>query len=140
MNRRVFLVSSAGALLLATGASAAPPEEQIARSLRGEGFQITSQRRTFLGRVRFKAVRGNAEREVVVDPASGEILRDYTYTAEASSGEAGSAGGTASSADGGGGGAHGGETHGETGGGDAPSAEPTRDGGHTGTANSETPK
>lgn len=79
INRRLFLLTSAGALLGARSAFAADtPEDQVARNLAGAGFRITSRRRTLLGRVRFLAVRGGTEREVVLDPSSGEILRDYS--------------------------------------------------------------
>ena len=79
MNRRVFLLSSAGALLLAnTAFAAASHEEGVARALIGQGYRITSRRRTWLGRVRFTAEKGRIEREVVLDPSSGEILRDYS--------------------------------------------------------------
>jgi hypothetical protein len=85
MNRRVFLLAAAGSLSLAHPIfAAASPEEEIARDLVGQGFAITSQRRTFLGRTRFTAIRGEIQREVVVDPSSGEILRDYSNRAEGS--------------------------------------------------------
>lgn len=79
MNRRVFLLSSAGTLLLANSAfAAASHEEGVARALIGQGYRITSRRRTLLGRIRFTAEKGRTEREVVLDPSSGEILRDYS--------------------------------------------------------------
>lgn len=89
INRRLFLLTSAGALLGARSAFAADtPEDQVARNLTGAGFRITSRRRTLLGRVRFLAVRGGTEREVVLDPSSGEILRDYSRTSVGGEGSA----------------------------------------------------
>lgn len=82
MNRRLFLLTSMGALLSAPSAfAAATPEDLVANDLTGAGFRITSRQRTLLGRVRFVAVRGGTEREVVLDPSSGEILRDYSRDA-----------------------------------------------------------
>lgn len=121
MNRRVFLLTSVGAALCASSAFATvAPEEQVARSLRGDGFNIVSQRRTLLGRVRFVATRGSTEREVVVDPSSGEILRDYSRASEGNRDNAGTAGDTAGSAGAG------------TGGGGSNGGGGTTDGGGTG--------
>lgn len=118
MNRRVFLLTSAGSLLCARSAFAAvEPEDQVARSLKNDGFRIVSQKRTLLGRVRFVATRGPTEREVVLDPSSGEILRDYSRTAEGDGGatdaasSSGSSSGTSSS--GGGASSSGGEPSGD---------------------------
>lgn len=145
MNRRVFLLTSAGSLLLATPVlAAASYEDDVARSLVGQGFAITSQRRTFLGRVRFTATRGETQREVVVDPSSGEILRDYSRQAEGaraelragnkeggSSGEGSTSGGEGSSGGGGespagGENPSGGGSESPSGGGE-PSKEPARE-------------
>lgn len=88
MNRRVFLLTSAGSLLLASPVLAATSyEDDVARGLVSQGFAITSKRRTLLGRVRFTASRGEMRREVVVDPSSGEILRDYTQQTGDAGGE-----------------------------------------------------
>ncbi len=141
MNRRFFLLTSAGSLLLACPVlAAASHEAEVARTLVGQGFAITSQRRTFLGRVRFTATRGKTQREVVVDPSSGEILRDYSQEgesvraevragnkeggasgAESASGGEDSSGGEGSSGGGGESPAGGGEPSKE------PSREPTRE-------------
>ena len=136
MNRRVFLLTSAGSLLLASPVlAAASYEDDVARTLVGQGFIITSRRRTLLGRVRFTASRGEMRREVVVDPSSGEILRDYSQkTGDAgvevsagnkeggSSGEGSASGGEGSSGGGGESPSGGSEPSKE------PSKEPARDG------------
>lgn len=145
MNRRVFLLSSAGALLLAnTAFAAASHEEGVARALIGQGYRITSRRRTWLGRVRFTAEKGRIEREVVLDPSSGEILRDYSSAdsgadrperpgggdgghADAASGGGDSAGEGSASGDGGS--AAGGETSG--GDGESPGGDGEPSGGET---------
>jgi hypothetical protein len=121
MNRRVFLLTSAGSLLLAYPVlAAASHEDEVARALVGQGFEITSQRRTFLGRVRFTAVKGGTRREVVVDPSSGEVLRDYSQTSDSSKNAV-----RAGNKDGGGSGSEGssGGGDGASGGGDSPSGD-----------------
>jgi len=52
-------------------------EEQIVSQLRDQGYQDIVANRTWLGRVRVVAVRGNRHRELVFNPLTGEILRDY---------------------------------------------------------------
>lgn len=142
MNRRVFLLASAGSLLLGSAAFAATsPEDQVARAIKGDGFRITSQRRTLLGRVRFLAVRGDTQREVVMDPSSGEILRDYSRVADngrdggsPTADSSGTSGGTGSGSSGGGSASGGGEPSGGGGssGGGEPSGGGTSGGGTTG--------
>jgi len=79
MNRRVFLLSASSFVALgASGQQAhASVEDSVAGRLRREGYRITRRRRTWLGRIRITAVRNHEEREVVLDPTTGEILRDY---------------------------------------------------------------
>jgi hypothetical protein len=50
----------------------------VIRQLGAQGFEIVSVRRTLLGRVRVLSRRGNLQREIVLDPRNGVILRDYT--------------------------------------------------------------
>ncbi|GAB4388951.1 hypothetical protein [Albidovulum sp.] len=79
MNRRVFVIAAACCLTTAPAFAAAGDAEEIVRQQLAElGFTVTSRSRTWLGRVRLEAVRGPLHREVVINPASGEILRDYT--------------------------------------------------------------
>jgi hypothetical protein len=52
-------------------------EEQVRSSLTEQGYEIIEEGYTFLGRLRIVAVRGDIRREIVVDPRTGEILRDY---------------------------------------------------------------
>ncbi|MCB2115412.1 MAG: hypothetical protein KDE00_03735 [Rhodobacteraceae bacterium] len=82
MNRRRFLLSAASlaTLVASAGAAHASIEDKVAARLRREGYRIVQRKRTWLGRVRFIAVRSREERELVLDPSSGEILRDYSTT------------------------------------------------------------
>ncbi|WP_347311479.1 hypothetical protein [Defluviimonas sp. SAOS-178_SWC] len=78
MTRRGFLLSSSGLLLSsAVPAVSATFQDDVERRLSREGYRITYKKRTWLGRIRIQAMRGNRRREVVLDPSSGEILRDY---------------------------------------------------------------
>lgn len=138
MTRRKFLLTVAG-LVAATAAPAAAMdvEQVVTNRLAREGFHVISRRRTWLGRVRIEAAKADLQREVVFDPASGEVLRDYiddsgglrVASREHSVGN-GSANGSAGTSDGG-------ETGGQTGGGTGGGSEP---GGGTGGSGEEPSK
>ena len=49
----------------------------IVRELREDGYTSIRMSRTLLGRLRFVAERPGAEREIVVNPRTGVVLRDY---------------------------------------------------------------
>ncbi len=76
MKRREFVAG-----LLAAGAFAAPAfaddiVESIVRQLKRQGFGAITQERTLLGRVRIAAKRKDGSREIILNPRTGEILRD----------------------------------------------------------------
>ena len=52
-------------------------EEQILTGLHDQGFTVLEKGYTFLGRLRIVAESDNVHRELVVNPGTGEILRDY---------------------------------------------------------------
>ncbi len=80
MKRRDFirLTGGAAAALLggASGVMADAVGDDIARQLRRRGYSDINVTRTLLGRVRVTGRRGMLEREIIVNPNSGEILRD----------------------------------------------------------------
>ncbi|WP_413876730.1 hypothetical protein [Albidovulum sp.] len=79
MTRRKLLLTTAGLVAaLAVPAAARDVESDVETRLAREGFRITGRSRTWLGRVRIEATRGRLQREIVLDPSTGEILRDYT--------------------------------------------------------------
>lgn len=51
--------------------------DAITRQLSDQGFGQIKVSRTFLGRVRVEALREGREREIIFNPRTGEILRDY---------------------------------------------------------------
>lgn len=55
-------------------------EQQVIRSLQAQGYQVLEQSYTFLGRLRIVAQNGSLQREIVVNPGTGEILRDYAVS------------------------------------------------------------
>ncbi len=78
------------ALALPTGAArAATITEQIVSQLTDQGFNQISVSRTLLGRTRIKATSREFQREIVFNPATGEILRDYVVRRKIAGGGSG---------------------------------------------------
>jgi uncharacterized membrane protein YgcG len=79
MNRRGFLalaMSGGATVALAGSARAAGLVDDLVRELRSQGFSSVNVSRTMLGRVRIEAIGSAGSREIVLNPNSGEILRD----------------------------------------------------------------
>ena len=76
-----LLIPSTAALMLACQMLAAQTVEQsIADQLSAQGYQNISVTRTWLGRVRIEASADGVQREIVVNPRTGEILRDISLS------------------------------------------------------------
>uniref|UniRef100_UPI00404805AD hypothetical protein n=1 Tax=Yoonia sp. TaxID=2212373 RepID=UPI00404805AD len=58
-------------------------QEQIIEQLAQQGFSEIEVARTFLGRVRIQAYSDTLVRELVFNPVTGEILRDYWQNRDA---------------------------------------------------------
>ena len=74
------LRQTALALILAAVPTLAPAQsaqDAIVAQLTEQGFRNISVSRTLLGRVRILAVSSDLRREIVFNPATGEIIRDY---------------------------------------------------------------
>ncbi|MEL7181617.1 MAG: hypothetical protein AAFN63_17610, partial [Pseudomonadota bacterium] len=97
-------------------AAAQSVQDQIVSQLRDQGFGDIRVQRTWLGRIRVISQRDGVRRELVFNPQTGEILRDYWRDADddgprlfnpgggsSSSGGSGSNGGGAGSSSGSGG-------------------------------------
>lgn len=57
-------------------------QDQIIGQLRAQGFTEISINQTWLGRIRVTAVRSDLRRELVFNPQTGEILRDFWRTSD----------------------------------------------------------
>ena len=67
----------------ATPGLATPGQDLVTESLREQGFEVTLVHWTWLGRIRIIAVSDDIRREIVINPNTGEILRDYSQVIEA---------------------------------------------------------
>jgi hypothetical protein len=69
----------------ASVAAAQSPADAVVQQLREQGYVEFEVTRTLLGRIRVVAVAlDGTEREVVFNPATGEVLRDYSEAADGS--------------------------------------------------------
>lgn len=88
MHRRSFLSLCAGGLVGATSVFSAGSafadgyESAVVGQLRRQGYRQINVERTLLGRVRIVAQRGGGSREIILNPRTGEILRDVVLAAD----------------------------------------------------------
>lgn len=78
---RMILILFALALVFASAPAAVHAgvaEDSIVEQLKDQGFKRMRITRTLLGRTRIVATSPEIRREIVVNPATGEILRDYS--------------------------------------------------------------
>lgn len=87
MKRREFLSGLAVGLVLASPAAAQDYVDSIVRQLKQQGYRSIVQERTLLGRVRIVANRKDGEREIIVNPRTGEILRDLWIPVDGAKGK-----------------------------------------------------
>lgn len=78
MNRRDLLIF--GWAALAAGPAFAAYEDDIIAALRQQGYTDISVTTTWLGRIRITAIKNAGQREIVLNPRTGEILRDMWLT------------------------------------------------------------
>ena len=64
------------AMVFATPTFAQSVEDSVISQLRAQGFDNITVERTFLGRLRFEAFSDTLERELVINPNTGHVLRD----------------------------------------------------------------
>ena len=77
MKRRHFLMTAVAAVAAAHPAFAQDIVSAIRAQLRAQGYTSISVTRTLLGRRRIFAKSEEYQREIIVNPRTGEILRDY---------------------------------------------------------------
>ena len=83
--RRFGFIAGVGGLVLILGLALpataqvpdAAPSDRVVDALVAAGYTISVQERTWLGRLRIVATKGQMRREVVLNPGTGEVLRDY---------------------------------------------------------------
>jgi hypothetical protein len=80
MLKRLLIPVVIAAGLLGPAAHAKSTEDSIVTELREQGFTRIEIRRTLLGRTRIVAESPAYEREIVLNPSSGVILRDFWTT------------------------------------------------------------
>ena len=76
MERRTFILSLAAAMAAALPAGAETIAGTITRQLERQGYSDIRVSSTLLGRLRIVARRKGGVREVIVNPNTGEVLRD----------------------------------------------------------------
>jgi len=76
MKRRDFLAAFAGLAATPALAQAMSFTDTLVEQLKQQGFNTISVARTWLGRVRIVASNARFRREIVLNPRTGEILRD----------------------------------------------------------------
>lgn len=65
-------------MLSASMAVAGPVDDAIVQQLQDQGYTAVDVRKTLLGRIRIIAASKTRVREIILNPNSGEILRDYS--------------------------------------------------------------
>ncbi len=87
---RTLFIRIALALLLGTSAAMAETKSQltepIVSRLQEEGYVVVQIKRTWLGRILIISQNGEFLREVVINPHTGEILRDKLFALDGSNG------------------------------------------------------
>lgn len=76
MNRRALLFAGVAALVMTPRATLADPVSDIVAQLRTLGFVDIAVTTTMLGRARVLSSQDGRFRELIVNPRTGEILRD----------------------------------------------------------------
>lgn len=79
MRQRIARLGAACGLVLvlALPALADGVEDSVVADLRQQGYTGITTSHTWLGRLRVVAMQDGARREIVINPYTGEILRDY---------------------------------------------------------------
>lgn len=64
-------------LFLSSTAFAATYEEELIAHLQSQGFKLVERELTWLGRISLEFKSDTHEREIILNPNNGAILRDY---------------------------------------------------------------
>lgn len=77
MKRRAMILVTLAAIMLPGVALAQSFQDRLVAKLGAEGYTSINVSRTWLGRTRIRARSPDYRREIVFDPRTGEILRDF---------------------------------------------------------------
>ncbi|MFN7224851.1 MAG: hypothetical protein ACK4MS_12600 [Paracoccaceae bacterium] len=86
MNRRLFLALGFAAICSGQAAFARSFSDSVVAQLKKRGYVKITVERTLLGRTRILAERNGGRREIILNPRTGEILRDLWITLSDSNG------------------------------------------------------
>jgi uncharacterized membrane protein YgcG len=86
MHRRQLTALMIAAFLGASPATAQSMEQLLVSQLRTQGFTRIEVSTTWLGRTRIVAESSNQRREIIFNPRTGEILRDFWRRSDGKSG------------------------------------------------------
>lgn len=89
MNRRMFLTFGLSAAICGQSAFAQSFADSVVDQLRRQGFSRISVSRTLLGRTQIVAQGKGGRREIILNPRTGEILRDFWQTNSGSDSDGG---------------------------------------------------
>lgn len=78
MKRRQLLAGLVAGMIAPRAVLAQTAEEQVVGQLRRQGYREITLQRTLLGRTRIVATGSAGRREIILNPSTGAILRDYT--------------------------------------------------------------
>ena len=70
---------------MASAGYAGTVEQKLLASLQAQGYVVVEQSYTFLGRLHVVARIGDVQREIVVNPGTGEVLRDTSVSRDQAS-------------------------------------------------------
>ncbi|MDH5453754.1 MAG: hypothetical protein OEX14_10425 [Paracoccaceae bacterium] len=79
MNRRSFLIAAFPAAFIPRPVLARDVVAEIRKKLKSQGYLKVEVSRTLLGRTRIIATNASFWREIIVNPRTGEVLRDYQH-------------------------------------------------------------
>ena len=77
MQRRQFLTGAVTLVGMPGAALAQTAEDQVISQLKRQGYRSIEVYRTLLGRTRILATGRRGRREIILNPSTGAILRDY---------------------------------------------------------------
>ncbi|MCR9109936.1 hypothetical protein [Marivita sp. XM-24bin2] len=77
MQRRQIITGLLASVVLPATAFAQTAEDQVIDQLKRQGYRRITLGSTFLGRTRIVATGPRGRREIILNPSTGAILRDY---------------------------------------------------------------